>query len=528
MIPIKALSLPLASALFTATVLPAVAQVSFDLSSKASYRQTKKNVEFRGGRFDAELFDGSGVIASACSSIFYYGPGAAGDCSPGTTGLITSGSIRGVGIDLPYITILSLNPAIVVEPKAPERVFLNAAPASSLERPTGGFKDDSFSVFYNLSTTDITEYIITHYFKASTYSAGQDKKFRDEIVPGVYYYSFPRLGRPELNAAVSAVIYPIVEGYREVNHIPQGFRFTQINQGKWNKKGFVELSYLKPNTFKWSGITPAVVYSSVDKVYFSIKGLQNYKDPKSEVVERYAGAPISVFPPFQNAGDPQIILNDPYKNSFTTPPIFDSGTAGVAQIQVKRDFQTGGVTYDKSSRTFQIPVIVVNRYTDYQDLTFRSSGFNAKKNADLLSDSDNDGYNNLNEWILDSNGSSSESIPLAPVAEYVEPLNEFLIFGFPFELPYFGFDVKKKLSTVPSVAYTLQRSLDGGKTWSKFKSDGDWSVTVERNAPTATLPASQVYKVRSLSTSTAGDPIQPPGTAGHLYRVKITLKKKKK
>lgn len=518
---IKTLSLPLISALFAAAVVPAGAQVSLTLSSEITYRQYQKKLAFTGGLFDVSLNDGQAIYVGGCESSTYNPPGTGGGgCSPGTTGLISGGSIEGIQEGFPYLVVTSVIPAFAIAPHNADKVFLNAAPASTLPRPSGGFRDESFSLFFNLTTTQIREYLITQYFQKTKYTSKQQDKFISQIVPGAYYYSFPRFGAPEQSSAISATIYPMLEGRREINHTEQGFAFTKVNKSKWNKRGFVELSYIKPNVINWIGVNPTNVFAAVDKMYFSIKVIQNPNNPKSSIVENYAGEPISIFPPYQNGSDPRVQIPNPYKGNFTTPPIFDGGTTGVIQIELDRNLQSGGVSYDFSKRTFQIPVRVVNRYTEYEELVFNKNN----KSTDILEDTDKDGYNNLNEWILDSNAKSAGSIPEAPRPDLIEEVDTIL--GLPTGNTFFGFDVPKKLGTVPAVAYTLQRSRDQGKTWKTFKSDRNWSVRTVRSAPISNQPRKITIQVRSLARAN-GEPVQPPGTINDIYRVKITLRKKK-
>lgn len=528
---IKTLSFPLVSLLFGTAALPLSAQLSLSLSSDIDYRQNKKGkMEFRGGDFDAILLDGSSTNIGGCAWFQYYPPGFFNTiCSPGTTGLITSGTVNGVNPDFPYLLVTSIFPAFAIAPREADKAILYAAPESTLPRPQAGFTDDSYSLFYNLTSTDIREYIVTRYYQNLSYSKKQEKTFTSQIVPGVYYYSFPTLSDAERPAPISAVIYPMIEAERTKNNTTSGFLYSDVNNNKWSKKGFVELSYRKPNTYKWIGVGPSNVFAAVDKSFFAIKALKNQKDPKSDVLERFSGEPISVFPPYVNGADPQVELTTPFTSQFTTPPIFESGTTGVVQIEFERDFQTGGVTYDFSKRVFQIPVIVVDRYTEYQDVTFSKSN---KTNTVLL-DTDGDGYNNLTEWILDSNANSEASIPIAPVPDFEETFDPFFNFFFDFNfIDYFGFDVKKKLKTKPRVKYTLQVSTNNGRTWKKFKTDTNWSVETVNFAASGTLPRQSIIQVRSLYSSdgfffTNGlpvNPAQPPGTEGDIYRVKITQK----
>jgi len=524
----KTLCFPLISALCCAAALPASAQISFSLSSDIDYRQNRSGkMEFRGGSLDTALSDGSLAHIPFCAWFRYIAPGFYSNvCAPGTTGLVTSGTVNNINPRYPYLLVTSIFPAFAVAPNEADKAILYAAPASNLPRPQAGFRDDSYTLFYNLTSSDVREYIITRYYQNIGYSSKQESKFTGEIVPGVYYYSFPSLNDPNRPAPISAVIYPMLEGQREKNNTEQGFLYTSVNSNKWNKKGFVELSFLRPNVIKWKGVSPSNVFAGVDTVSFSIKALTNQKNPQSNVLERFSGQPISIFPPYQNGREPQVEVRTPYTSNFTTPPIFDSGTAGVAQIEVRRNFQTGGVTYDYSKRVFQIPVVVVDRYTEYQDLSFK----NSNSSTDILADSDGDGFNNLNEWILESNADSAASVPIAPVPELVETFDPFFFFFFEdfFTFSdYYGFEIKKKLGTKPGVKYILQISKDDGKTWKSFKSNNDWSVNTLNYAPSGVLPRQSLIQVRSLVFDDSFEPIQPPGTENDIYRVKVILKKKK-
>lgn len=519
MIRNKTLYLPLVCALIASATLPADAQLRFALSSRISYRQDKKDVRFTGGDFVTLLSDGSAALINGCEWYLYYPPGSPGICNPGTTGLISRGTIDGVKPTFPYVIVTSIFPAFTVAPRKPASFQLVAAPPSELPRPASGFTDNSVSIFYDLTAAaTVKEYNITSYSKRLAYGVGQRDKFQSEIVPGVYYYAVPLLADPNRTASISAVIYPMLEGRQELNNTVEGFEYTEVNKNKWTNNGFVEMDFLRPNSINWAGAIPATVFPS-DILYFSIKSIRDPKDPKSPVVDEYAGIPISIFPPFQNGGEPRVLLDSPYVSNFTTPPIFDGGTTGVVQIDLVRSLQTGGVTYDFSTRTFEIPVVVVNRYSEYTTIAFP----NSSKGSAILEDPDKDGYNNLNEWILGSSASEATSIPIAPVPGLATPVDP--IFGLPSGFAYYGFDVKKRLNTVPDVAYTLQRSKDGGKTWAKFTTDNDWFVETVRTAPIANIPATVTIQVRSLVVDALGIPIQPPGTAPDIYRVKITLKK---
>jgi hypothetical protein len=219
-----------------------------------------------------------------------------------------------------------------------------------------------------------------------------------------------------------------------------------------------------------------------------------------------------MFPGFVSGGDPRIQMATPFVTSFTLPPIFPSGSRGVIELELERNFQTGGVTFDFSTRKFQIPVVFVNLYDEYVQLRFNSNS----KNTGILDDADKDGYNNLNEWILDSRAEDANSIPEAPVAtSHAVVVNDF---GFLIRNQYYGFTVTKKRNTRPAVKYTLERSVNKGVTWKKMVSNTSWTVTET---------ADDIRVESNYNDGNIFNPTQtePPGTAGHLYRVKITLAK---
>ncbi len=503
MIRTKTLAMPLVSALIGLAV-PAFGQVSLELSSRKDYRQSKANVHFTGGSFFIHFLDGRIVYIAGCSSPIYQAPGTLdGDCSPGTTGYVSYGTLDGVPlITMPYLLVSSVIPAVAVEPRQAARVKLVAAPASLLPRPSGGFADSSVSLYYNLHTTAIQEYTVTQYNYTRNYTAAQRAKFEGEIVPGVYHYSFPRLKNPTAPAAIAAVIYPMVEGLATKNNVTTGFQFTKYNTNNWNAAGFVTLSSRKPNTITWRPLSPSNTFAAVDQLYFSMQPLTDQTNPESAVNR----AAVSIFPPFANAADTKVLLPNPYTTSFTVPPIFTTSTKGVIEVEVQRTFPTGGVTYDFSRRRFQLPFIIVDSYKDYAVVYANNAAYTA--------DTDGDGFNNLTEWILDSAANDAADIPIAPVPALVlagtdprEPAG------------YFGFRVKRKLDTDPTVTYTLQRSTDGGMTYLPFVSDANWTVTID-NGFDATVAGNLRFSdilVKSVVPNT-----QPPGTDTDIYRVVVT------
>ena len=502
MIRTKTLSLLLASA-FIGLSAPAFGQrVQLELSSRKEYRQSKANIHFTGGTFFVHFLDGL-IIYGPCTSPVYLAPGEViGACAPGTSGYVSYGSLEGVPvITRPYLLVTGLIQAVAVEPRQPARVKLVAAPASLLPRPSGGFTDSSVSLYYNLHTTSIAEYTVTQYNFTRTYTAAQRSKFEGEIVPGVYHYSFPRLKKPTMPAGIAAVIYPMIEGLATKNSKTSGFEFTKYNNNNWNAAGFVTLSSRKPNTIAWRPLTTANTFAAVDKMYFSMRPISNQTNPESAVNRNG----VSIFPPFANAADSRVLLPNPFTTTFTVPPIFAVGTKGVIEVEVERNFPTGGVTYDFSRRRFQLPFVIVDSYKDYAAVY--------AGNAPYTADTDADGFNNLTEWILDSAANDATDVPIDPVPELVPA------FADPREpAGYFGFRVKRKLATDPSVTYTLQRSTDGGFTWATFVSDANWTVAIDNGFDTT--PGTPQYSDILVTSNVPNT--QPPGTENDLYRVLIT------
>ena len=522
---IKTLSFQLFTTLSLAATVPVGAQLSLELSSQKTYRQNKNDINFRGGSFNIQLQDGSVSSIEFCNDPNYLPPGVG--CLPGTSGFLSAGSINGATPQRPYLAISELKGAVAIEPSAAEAIQLLAAPASILPRPSGGFTDDSATVYYNLHTTDVREYKLTRYFLNRNYSKNQRSKFDQEIVVGSYRYSFPRLGNPNIPAPLTAVIFPMPEGFSTLNNKTSGFQFTRVNQNKWNEQGYVELNYHAPNILQWEGLNPSTVFAGVDRLYISLRGLRNPKNPDNSATVGSS----AIFPAFNAGADPRVSLPNPYAGRFTLPPIFPVGTSAVVELELDRGFQTGGVTYDFSTRKFQIPVVVVSRYSDFAKTAFGSK----KKKTGILADNDGDGFNNLTEWTLDSDPADGGNTP-----PLLEPANfqAVDVIGGPTAIgSYFGFNVPVKENTDPKVEYTLQRSFDQGKTWATFESDvpitydlfdrptNGWSVERVTTVTRGVISIEIQVRSRVPNPDLAGTipTIQPPGTLTDVYRVKVTL-----
>ncbi|MES2996350.1 MAG: hypothetical protein V4733_06020 [Verrucomicrobiota bacterium] len=519
--PSKTLSLSLLAAVASVWMAaPADAVVRFSVSSHKAYRQLESfdrrdTAYFRGGSLETELEDGQAFYIAGCAFNEYKFPGwTIGACAPGTTGFATFGGLDDdflEGIELnDYFLISSLTPAVIIEPSLPDLAFLRAAPASELPRPLANFEDASLGVYFNLHTSSVREYRFTGYFSTRDYRRGtrQRTRFDEEIVPGVYHYSFPGLNRPNLPVALPATIFPFTDGPKVLNSQRTGFQFV-TEGGRWTPGGFFELNVNRLNAIRWKGVKRSEVAINSDRMYFAIKFLSNPKRPGSAVDEfvfvedpddpdRQILEAASIYPPYRNDADPRILLRHPLITEFIVPPILETGKAGAVRVELVRALKTGGVTFDFSTRTFELPILTVDRYHDYALARFDG----ATKGRGLLSDFDKDGFNNMTEWVLDSLPDDSQSIPEAPQPDYhlEQTVGDFV---YP---EYYGFLVIKKKGLRPQVDYTIQRSVDNGETWQTMVSDRDWFVFEDED------------QIRVVSRT--GDP--PDGTAGHRYRVKIT------
>lgn len=551
--------LPLLTAITGSVALPAAAQVDFDLSTNKIYRQQEgikanwtSQTEFEGGNLHANLSDGSAVYVGGCFDRFYWPPNSSIVCPGGSTAFVTFGSLDAASAnEYPYFWITEIQPAIIVEPRLPELCRLVAAPTSELRRPLGGFVDDSFGIYYNLHTIEVREYIITRYDFLRTYNASQRGAFEAQIVPGVYHYEFPRLDNPTLRARISPVVYPMPEGTAKKNNKKSGVLFTTDNGRKvkkghanrWNKRGFYELSYVYPNIIRWSGFSPSEVFPAVDRLYISLRYLTRPGNPKSAVTytSPTGQTPASIFPAFDNNDDPRILLAHPFVQRFTLPPIFVSGTKGVIELQLDRDLNTSPIARDLSTRRFRLPFVVKNYYQEFRELSFGVEKNTAKvKLTNPLEDFDKDGYNNLTEWILESNPTDPDNFPrtISTYNNYDAPapfLRKLATVSFETSywvryrneldpLPWYGYSLEKQRAASPAVRYILQRSVDGGKTWRRMRQDGDWFVVNNR---THIGFAARRYTESTDFLNTPPRPIIPPGSADHQYRIKVVLNKKK-
>jgi hypothetical protein len=511
---LKTLSFSLFSALLATSGSFLYGQVTIALNTQKLFRQHQTGTEFRAGEFRVDVDDGIGVYLSGCEDTEYFPPSI--PCPDGATAFVGFGNpdpLRPYAG--PYFMQTGISPAIIIEPRREDRVFLRAAPASKLPRPLPGFSDTSYSIYYNISpgSISIKEYTVSRYRYQRQYTGLAGGRVMDsEIVPGVYHFSFPRLDYPTLEVALPSVHYPIPEGYKKIGKVNQGVRFTSPSQFS---NGFAVIDKNTVPTIQWQGFARNMVYPGVDQLYFSIRHLVNPASPRSttDYIDD-EGLPTSIFPDITSGADPRVLLANPLVSKFTLPPFIDSGTRGVIELELTRSISTNGVAYDVSNRRYQLPVAFVDRYSEYKKKSF---GTNTTR-TNLFQDYDRDGFNNLTEWVTESRAQDSTSFPgLLPQPQILE-LEDFDTLPaadvppLPTRFYYYGIIVNKRLGLIPGtvppkrVQYFIQRSTNDGQTWSNVTTDANWTVF---ESPTQLV----------MFLNTRNSSVLPPSAVGNYYRI---------
>ncbi len=539
----KTLLFPIALVLGIAAILPADGQVpiAFGLSTQKEYRQSKGGITFYRGNVETFFRDGLITYYPECSSLFYYAPfiDPFDRCNIGTTAYLELGTLDDT-IDQvvePYLAVPSVVPALFTAPFKSEAVQLVAFPASSLDKSLFKFTDRSVILDYNLHGSDIQQYTVTRYTENIPYPRNGRSRMESDIKPGSYKFTIPRISETNSNTTISHQLYPMLEGLARINNKTSGFYFSKINNNKWTNDGFVEFSFRLPNRVEWQGVTTNSVFPNADNLYLSARAISDPNNSRSDVLTRGS----SLFPGFQGgAGVPRVSIPNVLNNKYTFPPLFPSGTKGIIEVEYDRLFPTGSFTYDLSTRRFQVPFVVIDRYSEYVKTVLTKTKIKA-----ILDDADGDGFNNLTEWILDSNPLQSSFIPRNPRPETsIDRFRE----------TSHGFVVELKTGTVPSVNYTLQYSPNGGLTWIDFvdgyyrrDAAGTYSANVlpaDRNqngtiiantfnwvvsTETQTIDglSRKVKTVKSLVSNDSSASIRPTdvpaGVENWIFRNKITL-----
>jgi hypothetical protein len=97
-----------------------------------------------------------------------------------------------------------------------------------------------------------------------------------------------------------------------------------------------------------------------------------------------------------------------------TPP---SGE-GLLRLAIERFMPSGGVSYDTSARTFELPIAFTNTYEGWAAVRF-PAGTSAANRAPGA-DPDRDGKTNIQEWPGNFDPMNAASKPPAPVLAFVQ------------------------------------------------------------------------------------------------------------
>ena len=236
----------------------------------------------------------------------------------------------------------------------------------------------------------------------------------DELVPGTYSFSFPRLDFPELTPVViNVTIVPYISPYGFGRRGRSGFRFTN---GRWDGS-YYQMDPRLITEVKWQGNSRNVIRPG-DQIYFSI--LNEAED-------------FLLFPP--TVPQNPILLTTPTVQKVTVPPsFFVVGDEGVINLRFQRFLPSSGVGYDLSQRVFRAKTRMVDSYTGFAQTSLPIGS--TKRQIAPNSDIDGDSMSNLEEFAYqfptnqDINASAKAQFVPAPVLDvfllpgpYVEEFN---------------------------------------------------------------------------------------------------------
>ncbi|WP_193210460.1 hypothetical protein [Luteolibacter marinus] len=202
------------------------------------------------------------------------------------------------------------------------------------------------------------------------------KQMGEELVPGQYTFTFPRLGSPDLNpVAIPVTVVPYVEAYGAGRQARKGFRFTQAS---WDGD-YYQMDPRVITSIDWQGNDRSVIRPG-DEIYFSI--LNEAED-------------FLLFPP--TVPQNPVLLSTPTVTSYTMPPFFFTvGDEGVINLRFQRNLPSNGVAYDVSQRVFRARTRMVDSYYGYAPVTLPIG--TSKRDLDPKSNIDGDSMTNIEEF----------------------------------------------------------------------------------------------------------------------------------
>ncbi len=503
---VQKLAFSVASGLSFFAASAAHADLYMDFSANKTCLQTAPFEQtFTGGSFEVFLRDGLIIIDGSCVTqpqLVRFPPSALPPCPLGATGFIATGDVDrdGVRDDLQYWSLLNVIPAYYVEPYRPDLVLLSAAPASTLPRPLGLFRDDGVTSFYDIRGTTL-QYDQSRYELVRPYEAGNGElaRMNRDLPFGQYQYTYPSLGRPVKPLAIPVTITPLVDPFQPTTKERTGFRVTS---GFWTG-GSMELDPRVINKISWQGNTRTSVTPGVDRLLF---GIYNATDT------------AITFPPSGN-----LTIPNPLTTFYNIPPFFyNVGDTGIGRFTFARNRALNSISYDVSQRQYKFGIRFIDTYAGFTAITY-PLGTSFLRTAPS-GDYDSDGNANLLEYAYGSDvlGRSFvlPSTTAAPTAFTVTNLaGNFKQLNFPTNSTAF-----------PALPNILQRSTNGGTTWVNEVVPGpNWVVNPSAVGTTQLTSTAAITStlVKFRLTTTANSPLTAgnftvANIGGDIQRVTIT------
>ncbi len=373
-------------------------------------------------------------------------------CPLGTTGFIWRGDADrdGKRDDGSYWSIESVEKAKTIAPFLADKVLLRAAPPSTLRRPLGNFIDESIGIYYNVLAAPVREYPIARYTYIKEYGFNEERKHRDDYIPGAYTYSVPALVNPLLSLALKTEIFTAPEStaHRVGN---EGFSLVGT---RWSK-GSMEMDPRILSRVSWRGININNTIAA-DTVQFSM--FQAYP-LTGDIVE----PPRILYP----TPDLPYELDSPLQSTLQIIPFaFVKGDRAVARLQWSRSLAATPIATDVSSRLFEWRVRFVDSYEGHAIYELPVGTLEALRLP--KADFDLDGVDNFTEFAFTQDDGDDDSTTTEAFADDdrqpVMPQMEIdAVTGQAF------MNVAKRLNVGSSVIYNIQYSRNGRK-WTTISS----------------------------------------------------------
>ncbi len=453
--------------------------------------------EYQGGSLNLSLNDGSvsflpcaavdpntGAIFASGFFATFIGPIVG--CPSGTTGLLSypafdfdGDGVRDTGL---YASVSRPIPAIHVEPFRPSLISLASSSSWALRGQLDSFtwNDTSRVIFYDQvnDPRNGIAYELSGYNTSRTYSALELEKHRDEIVPGSYLFTFPRLGSSPANPSD----FPFNHGHRPMveafpgpggssvvsGGINVGNDFRTTNDDRW-RDGAMEFDPRIVSDFSWEGFN-GITFLASDSLLFAVR------DRETDAI---------VFPPFPPGQQafPQLISGNglPISSGYELgPTFFGPGDSIYVQLIFRRNLSIGN-TVDSSVRYFTWDVDLIDSYEgfvgDVNGANFPNNATDAEIAPDF--DYDDDGFTNLEEFALQTDPTDPASVPNpTPTINEINGLCELI--------------VTKRPSVGSRLIYNIEFSPDLE----------NWTV-IDRDHPNFFLAADNENEIRVIEKSTS-------------------------